>query len=95
MSRAFLSIFLALPALSGCIVGDIAKTAVQVVAVPVKVVAKGIDSALPSQQRADEQRGRELRREDERRAVYERQRNERCRRNHPLPTDVCRTVSPR
>ncbi len=71
MYRAFLPVLI-LSLLSGCVVADVAKTAVDVVAVPVKVVGKGIDAALPSQKRADEKRGRELRKEDERRARDER-----------------------
>ena len=89
MHRAFLLVLLALPALSGCIVGDVAKTAVNVVAIPVKVVGKGVDAALPNQKRADEKRGRELRKEDERRAKEERLLAERCRKNRPFPGDLC------
>ena len=88
MRCAFLPVLL-LPLLGGCIVGTVAKTAVDVVSVPVKVVGKGIDAALPSQKRADEKRGRALRQEDERRARDERLVAERCRRNRPLPGDLC------
>ena len=70
MHRAFLPVLILAPAFGGCIVGTVAKTAVDVVAVPVKVVGKGIDAALPNQKRADEKRGRELRKEDERRARH-------------------------
>ena len=58
-------ILIALPlALSGCIT-SIAKTAVDVVTLPVKVVSKGVDLATTSQSEADEQRGRELRKAEE------------------------------
>ena len=78
-----------LPLLSGCIVATVAKTAVDVVSVPVKVVGKGIDAALPNQKRADAKRGRELREADEFRAPNERLLAVRCRKGHPLPSDLC------
>ncbi|MBA2466088.1 MAG: hypothetical protein H0V46_00590 [Sphingomonas sp.] len=62
-----------LPALTGCIVADVAETAVAVAKVPVKVVSAGVDAATTSQSEADEQRGRELREADERRAREERE----------------------
>jgi hypothetical protein len=89
MHRAFLPVLILAPAFGGCIVGTVAKTAVDVVAVPVKVVGKGIDAALPNQKRADEKRGRELRKEDERRAREERLLADRCRKNRPLADDSC------
>ena len=88
MRRVSLLVLL-LPLLSGCIVGTVAKTAVDVVAVPVKVVGKAIDAALPNQKRADEKRGRELRKQDERRAREERLLADRCRKNRPLADDIC------
>ena len=48
--------------LSGCI----AKTLVDVATAPVRVVSKGVDLATTSQSEADEQRGRDLRRREER-----------------------------
>ena len=58
-------LILALPiALSGCIT-SIAKTAVDVVTLPVKVVSKSVDLATTSQSEADEKRGRELRKAEE------------------------------
>ena len=60
--RAFL---LLLPlALGGCL----ARTAVDVVTMPVKAVGWTADKLTESQSEADEKRGRELRKEDERRA---------------------------
>ena len=64
MKALFLTPILAL-ALTGCIT-TIAKTAVDVVTLPVKVVAKGVDLATTSQSEADEKRGRELRKAEER-----------------------------
>jgi hypothetical protein len=52
--------------LSACVVGTVAKTAVDVATLPVKVVSKGVDAATTSQSEADEKRGRELRKEEER-----------------------------
>jgi hypothetical protein len=50
---------LALPlALGGCIVGTVAKTAVDIATIPVKVASAGVDAATTSQAEADEKRGR-------------------------------------
>jgi hypothetical protein len=70
--RSFVPL-LALPLLGGCIVADVAETAVAVVKVPVNVVSAGVDAATTSQSEADEKRGRELRKADERRAREERE----------------------
>jgi hypothetical protein len=75
--------------LSGCVVGTVAKTAVDVATIPVKVVSSGVDAATTSQSEADEKRGRELRRQDEERGRQARATAERCRKGRPLPTDVC------
>ena len=79
----------ALTLLSGCVVGTIAETAVDVATIPVKVVSSGVDAATTSQSEADEKRGRELRRQDEERGRQARAMAERCRKGRPLPTDVC------
>ena len=81
--------FVALTLLSGCVVGTIAETAVDVATIPVKVVSSGVDAATTSQSEADEKRGRELRRQDEERGRQARAMAERCRKGRPLPTDVC------
>lgn len=75
--------------LSGCVVGTVAKTAVDVATLPVKVASAGVDAATTSQSEADEKRGRELRKQDEARGKQARQMAERCRRGRPLPTDIC------
>ena len=59
----FLPVLLLAPILSACAV---ASTAVDVVTLPVKVVSKGVDLATTSQSEADEKRGREIRKEEER-----------------------------
>ncbi|QNP42336.1 hypothetical protein H9L15_08280 [Sphingomonas daechungensis] len=77
------------PLLSGCVVGTVAKTAVDVVTLPVKVASAGVDAATTSQSEADEKRGRELRKQDEERGKQARAMAERCRKGRPLPTDTC------
>lgn len=54
---------LAALALSGCV--TVAKTAVDVVTLPVKVVSKSVDLATTSQSEADEKRGRAMRKAEE------------------------------
>lgn len=58
----FLLAPLALLALSGCL----AKAAVNVVTAPVKIAGKAADMATTSQSEADEKRGRDLRKREER-----------------------------
>jgi hypothetical protein len=90
------SLVLLLPlALSGCIVGTVAKTAVDVVTIPVKVASAGVDAVTTSQKEADEKRGREARKEDEQRGKQIRMAMERCRQGRPLPTDNCAALQPR
>jgi len=55
--------------LSGCL----AKTALDVATAPVRVVSKGVDLATTSQSEADEKRGREIRKREERLGQLERQ----------------------
>lgn len=45
--------------------GCLAKTAVDVVTLPVKVVGKGVGAALPSQKKRDRKRGKALRKYEE------------------------------
>ena len=81
--------------LSGCVVETVAKTAVDVVTLPVKVVSAGVDAATTSQKEADEKRGREIRKDEERRGKEARLAEERCRKGQPLPTDNCAAVQQR
>jgi hypothetical protein len=90
--RTFLLSAAAVPLLSGCIVGTVAKTAVDVATIPVKVASAGVDAATTSQKEADEKRGRELRKQDEQRGRLYREAQERCRKGRPLPTDDCAPV---
>jgi hypothetical protein len=78
--------------LSGCVVGTIAHTAVDVVTLPVKVASAGVDAATTSQSEADAKRGRELRKQDEERGRLAREMAERCRKGRTLPTDDCTAV---
>lgn len=55
--------------LSGCIV----RTAANVVTAPVRVGAKAVDLATTSQSEADEARGREIRKREERLGKFERE----------------------
>ena len=94
MRNAFLVLAM-FPLLTGCVVGTVAKTAVSVATLPVKVVSAGVDAATTSQAEADEKRGREMRKEDERRGREARAMAERCKKGHALPTDVCPQATPR
>ena len=90
------AILLVMPlALAGCVVGTVAKTAVDVVTLPVKLASAGVDAATTSQKEADEKRGRELRRQDEERGKQLRLAAERCRKGRPLPADNCAAVAQR
>ena len=68
---------LLLPAFAVLLSGCLARTAVDIVTLPVKVVSAGVDAATTSQAEADQRRGREIREEEERLGRLAR----RCRRN--------------
>ena len=74
-------------ALTGCF--TVAKTAVDVVTLPVKVVAKGVDLATTSQSEADEKRGRALRKAEEAAGKKQREWEKACtkaeKRGEPCP----------
>ena len=91
----YVAVSLALPLLSGCVVGTVAKTAVDVAILPVKVASAGVDAATTSQSEADEKRGRELRKQDEERGKQMRLAQERCRKGKPMPVDDCTAVRQR
>ena len=79
-------LFLLIPliALTGCVVGTIAETAVDIAVLPVKAASAGVDAVTTSQSEADEKRGRELRKAEAR-----------CRKGKPRPSDDCTQVRPR
>jgi isocitrate lyase len=93
--RTLILLAAALPLLSGCVVGTVAKTAVDVATLPVKVVSAGVDAATTSQKEADEKRVRELRKQDEERGRQARLAAERCRKGKALPSDDCGSVAQR
>ncbi|HEX5239087.1 MAG TPA: hypothetical protein VFW39_11580 [Sphingomicrobium sp.] len=76
-------------ALGGCVVETVAKTAVDVATIPVKVASAGVNAVLPNQKKEDEKRGREARKEDEARGKQVRLAMERCRQGRPAPGDDC------
>jgi hypothetical protein len=82
-------------ALTGCVVGTVARTAVDVATIPVKVVSAGVDAATTSQSERDEERGREIRKQEEEAGKKARLADERCRKHRPLPTDSCYAAAPR
>ena len=67
MRHLALALILA-PALSGCV----ARALVDVATAPVRVVSKGVDLATTSQAEADQKRGRQLRKLEERYGKLER-----------------------
>ncbi|MEM7665396.1 MAG: hypothetical protein AAF250_06025 [Pseudomonadota bacterium] len=77
IAAPFLALLVGL-ALSGCL----ARAAVDVVTAPVKVGSKAVDLATTSQSEADEKRGRELRKREEKLGKLERRyekQTEKCR----------------
>lgn len=68
-----------LPALALLLSGCLARTAVDIVTLPVRAAGAGLDAVTTSQAEADQRRGRELRQEEERlgREARRREREER------------------
>lgn len=68
-----------LPVLALLLSGCLARTAVDIVTLPVKAVGAGVDAVTTSQAEADQRRGRELREAEERegREARRRERDER------------------
>jgi hypothetical protein len=64
-------------ALASCT--TIASTAVDVVTLPVKAVSAGVDAATTSQSEADQKRGREIRKAEEKAGREARERDKACR----------------
>jgi hypothetical protein len=58
--------FVLLPALALLLSGCLARTAVDIVTLPVKAVSAGVDAVTTSQAEADQRRGRQIREEEER-----------------------------
>jgi len=68
-------LFFAAPLAAMLVPGCIAKTALDVVTLPVKVASKGVDAATTSQSESDEKRGREMRKREERIGKLSRERD--------------------
>lgn len=85
--RTFATAFclLALSALSGCV----ASTLASVVTAPVKVAGAAVDAATTSQSEADENRGRELRKREERLGQLEREYNKQSQRCAQGDAEAC------
>jgi hypothetical protein len=60
----------------------------------VKVASAGVDAVTTSQAEADQKRGREIRKEEERRGREARAMADRCKKGHALPTDICAATQP-
>lgn len=80
-----LAIIAAALTLQGCL----AKAAVGVVTAPVRIVSKGVDAVTTSQSEADEKRGREIRRREERLAQVEREYNKQLSRCQKGDEEAC------
>jgi len=89
LMRNIFLVGVALTLLTAC---SVAKTAVDVALVPVHVATAGVNAVIPSQKKADERRGRELRKEDEERGKQIRMAQERCRKGKALTTDDCSRI---
>ncbi len=76
-------------ALSGCVVGTVASTAVDVVTLPVKIASAGVDAVTTSQAERDEKAGREMRKREEERQRLMREQQKRCRKGKPKADDDC------
>ena len=87
--RLILPVLLVAPALSGCVVSSLAKTAVDVATLPVKAASAGVDAVTTSQSEADQKRGREIRKQEERLGRERRALEGRCRSGRQRPEDIC------
>ena len=90
-SRAALKMLvLAAPLMLG---GCLAKTAVDVVTAPVRVASGAVDLATTSQSEADEKRGRELRKREERLGALERKHEQQLKRCQEGSRNACNEAS--
>jgi uncharacterized lipoprotein YajG len=74
--------------LSGCL----AKTAMDVVTLPVKAASRGVDAVTTSQSEADEKRGREIRKREEKLGKLARERDKANRQCQRGDRDACDEV---
>jgi hypothetical protein len=78
-------------ALQGCL----ARTAVDIVTLPVRAVGAGVDAVTTSQSEADENRGREIRKREERMGKLERdymRQRDRCENGNAGACDEARAI---
>ena len=92
--RKFIIVAVSFPFQSGCVVGTVAKSAVDVVTLPVKVASAGVDAVTTSQSEKDEKLGQQMRKQDEERGKQYRLAYERCRKGKPQQTDDCSAFQP-
>jgi len=93
MKRALKLSALALVALA--LQGCLAKAAVDVVTLPVKAASRGVDLATESQSEADEKRGREIRKREERLGELQRDYDramDRCGRGNDTACEDAQTI---
>ena len=64
--RSFAVLLILPPLLGGCVVQQVAETAIDVASIPVAVVSEGVDAVTTSQAEADRRRGRRIREEEQR-----------------------------
>ena len=83
-------VLLAAPLCSLLLGGCLAKTAFDVATAPVRIASGAVDLATTSQSEADEKRGRELRRREERLGQLEREYDKQARRCADGKQDACR-----
>jgi hypothetical protein len=82
---AALALLTLTPTLGGCL----AKTALDVATAPVRVAGKAVDLATTSQSEADEKRGREIRRREERLGQLQRSYDKNMRRCDDGDREAC------
>lgn len=85
-------LILAAPLAALLLPGCIAKTALDVVTLPVKVVSSGVDAATTSQSESDEKRGREMRKREERIGKLSRERDKLARKCAEGNRSACRDL---
>lgn len=85
--RGFTLVFLATASIS--LPGCLAKTALDIATLPVKVASKGVDMATTSQSEADQKRGAEIRRREERAGKLERDYNSQLTRCNRGDNNAC------
>ncbi|MEW4449335.1 hypothetical protein [Qipengyuania sp. JC766] len=81
---------LIVPALSSILAGCLLNTAADIVTAPVRIASKGVDLVTTSQSEADEKRGREIRRREERLGKLQRELDDKRRNCSKGSAKACR-----